>query len=125
MRFTSAARSKFTKIKVVLYKWYHTGKKQPFFSVLKFVRLHTCRTEHNIHPFVFRKCFPAVFDFVKVYVRHLYRCELANMNWCSVLFIFFNKFIFKLHYTPNTTTKKSIILLHIIRVDRYFLYSQI
>ena len=41
MRFARAPWAKLAQIEVILNKWQHSGQKQPFLTVLQFVRFHT------------------------------------------------------------------------------------
>ena len=60
MGLTCASRTQFTKVKIVLNQWNHTGQKQPFFSVCKFIRFHADRTQKNIQPLIFCKGFSSL-----------------------------------------------------------------
>ena len=60
MGFSGASRSQFAKIKIILHKWKHTGKKQPLFPLCQGIRLHTNGTKHYIHPLFFSKRFTSL-----------------------------------------------------------------
>ena len=58
-------------------------------------------------------------------MRHLDWCQLTDTDWLCILLIFFNKLILHLQDTPDTTTEQSVIIFHIIRVDRNSFHTQV
>ena len=56
---------------------------------------------------------------------HLNRCQLTNTDWLRILLIFLDKLILHLQDTPNTATEQTVIVFHIIRVNRNSFYTQI
>ena len=123
--FTSRTRTQLTKVKVILHQRNHTGNQQPFHSLTETIRLQACGTKQNIHPFFLRKSFPAIFYLIHIHVRHLDGRQLPNTNGLRIFLIFLNKFILHLQDTPDTATEQSVIILHIIRMNRNPLYAKI
>ena len=58
-------------------------------------------------------------------MRHLDWCQLTDTDWLGIFLIFFNKFILHLQNTPDTTTEQTIIVFHIIRVNRNSFHTKI
>ena len=56
---------------------------------------------------------------------HLNWCQLSDTDRLCILLIFLNKLIVKLKNTPDTATKQTVIILHIICTDRNILNSKI
>ena len=143
MGLTCASRSQFTKVKVVLNQWNHTGQEQPFLTVCKFIRFHADRTEKNIQPFILGKGFSSLLQLVNINVRHLDRCQLTDTDWRNIflLFLFGTKripinvlnakvivalnLIIQLNDTPDTTAEKAVKFFRVFVGNRYIANSQI
>ena len=109
MRLASTSRSQLTEIKVIFHQWNHSGKKQPFDTLIKFIRLHACRAKKDIYPFIFGKCLSSILQILHINMRHLDWRQFTNTDWRCIFFIFLNKFIIQLQDTPNTATKEAVI----------------
>ncbi len=139
----SASRSQLTKVKIILNQRKHTGQKQPFLTICKFIRLHTNRTQKYIKPFIFGKCLSSLLQFININVRHLNRCQLSDTDRRNIflLFLFGTKrisvnilnvkivvafhFIVQLNNTPDTTAEQPVKLFRIFIRNRHIANSQI
>ena len=125
VRFTGRTWSQLTKVEVIFYQRNHTGNQQPLCSLTKAFWLQSSRAKKDIHPFFFCKCFSSISNFIHVYMRHLDWCQFTDTDWLCILLIFLNKLILHLQDTPDTTTEQTIIIFHIIRMNRNPFHTQI
>ena len=143
MGLTSASRTQFTKVKIVLNQWNHTGQKQPFFTVCKFIRFHADRTQKNIQPLIFCKGFSSLLQLININMWHLDWCQLTDTDWRNIFLLFlfgmkripinilnakviiaFN-LIIQLNDTPDTTAEQTIKFFRVFVGNRYITNSQI
>ena len=143
MRLTSASRSQLAKIEIILNQWNHTGQKQPFLAICKFIRLHANRSEKNIQPFIFGKGFSSLLQLININMRHLDRCQFTDTYRRNIflLFLFGTQWIpinvlnakvivtlnliVQLNDTPDTTTEQSVKFFRVFVGNRYIANSQI
>ena len=113
MGFTSASRTEFTEVEVVLDKRQHTGKQKPAFAVVQLIRLITAGAQHDLKPLFFGEVLSAFLQFLDVHMGHLDRRQLTNVDGRSV-FLFFQKLIFELYDAPDTAAKQPVKLRGIV-----------